>query len=316
MYKELNDSNMTKEHIEKSKYYEVFSTDFEENINFLIRFSELFWINGYAITFIAEDQSIHFISTSIIDNSIQTLKSIRLCCTTGNFADANTLLRKLRDDLLLYVFILDVIKNRNPFKSKGLDNINVANKDEFVNSFLSLKLNMEFSDNEKAISAWLRNKVTEQPKLIKERLSYDNYMKTLKQNNLIQKILKDYELEKYWGILRVKLNNYVHNNGHQFTLDNLVMLNNPNLETYLQSINYRSSYIISFFLILIIITDSKLISSTEYMDHLNLGLDPPEGCQYNIASFIQNYLDKKVVKLHPEIKQYLKDNNLYGMRID
>ena len=141
-------------------------------------------------------------------------------------------------------------------------------------------------------------------------------MTYLKQNETIIKTLQNYNLEEYWEILRKRLNNYVHNNGIEYTSHNTIMRHNPQLEVYFKNVNFRTSYIITFFLVLIILTESSLISSTDMMDYLNCDEQPPEDCQYEIAPFIQNYIDEKVVKIHPELKQYLKDNNNYGMKIN
>jgi hypothetical protein len=62
--------------------------------------------------------------------------------------------------------------------------------------------------------------------------------------------------------------------------------------------------------------ESSLISSTDYIDHLDGGLEPPENSQYFIANFIQDFIDTKVIKLHPALKQYLKENNNHGMKIE
>ncbi|RYE13482.1 MAG: hypothetical protein EOP45_21110 [Sphingobacteriaceae bacterium] len=61
--------------------------------------------------------------------------------------------------------------------------------------------------------------------------------------------------------------------------------------------------------------ESSLISSTDIVDYLECDIEPPENCQYQIAPFIQEYIDKKVVKLHPELKSYLNNNNSHGMKI-
>lgn len=131
----------------------------------------------------------------------------------------------------------------------------------------------------------------------------------------INKILIDYHLQNYWEILRKKLNNYIHNNGSQFTVHNLIKYNNEHLEIFFKNINIRISYIVTFFLVLIIMIQGSLISSTDYTDYLDMRLKPPKNSQYEIAKFVQEYIDKKVIKLHPDLKQYLKDNNCYGMNI-
>jgi hypothetical protein len=63
-------------------------------------------------------------------------------------------------------------------------------------------------------------------------------------------------------------------------------------------------------------TESSLLSSGDAIDYLEEDLEIPEGCQYEIAPFIQKYIDEKVIKIHPELKQFLKDNNSHGMTIE
>lgn len=301
--------------IEETEAFKTFSKEFNGNIDFLESFSTLIFMNGRIIAFFS-DKKMHTVNTALLDNSIQTLKSIKLCCSIGSFADANTLIRKLRDDLILYVYILDVVNKRKPFEEADLKELKTNNLEEFSDSFLKLRFNPNLTEDEKAVDAWLSNTVLELPKNIKMKISFENYMKYLKQNDNIIKILHEYKLQDYWESLRNKLNNYVHNNGLQFTSHNLIKGHNESLDIYLKNINIRTSYIITLFLVLIIMTEGALISSTDMIDYLDCGMQPPENCQYEIAPFIQEYIDKKVVEIHPELKQYLKDNNSYGMKIN
>jgi hypothetical protein len=250
-----------------------------------------------------------------LNNSAQTLQRIKLCCSIGSFADANTLIRRLRDDLLLYVYILDVTNKRKPFTEETLNAVSLEDPDKFADSFSNLCFNPHFTDEEKAVAAWLDNSVLELPRNLKMKLGFENYMKHLKQNENIVKIIEDYNLQNYWEALSYKLNNYVHNNGQQFTMHNLVRYNNNDLEIYFKNINTRTNYIITLFLIFILMTESALIGTSDIIDYLDCGMEPPEDCQYEIAPFIQEFIDHKVVKLHPELKQYLIDNNNYGMKI-
>lgn len=295
--------------------FKIFSQDFDKNIEFLESFSNLILFSGRIISFFS-DKKMHFVSTALLDNSIQTLKSIKLCCSIGSFADANTLIRKLRDDLILYVYILDVANKRKPFVEEDLNDLSANNSKEFTDTFLNMRFNINLTEDEIAVGAWLNNTVLELPYKVKMKLSFENYMKFLKQNENISKILKDYKLQDYWETLRNKLNNYVHNNGVQFTSHNLIKVHTESLDVYLKNINTRTSYIITFFLVLIVMTEAALISSTDMIDYLDCGMEPPEDCQYEIATFIQEYIDNEVVKIHPELKQFLKDNNNYGMKIN
>ena len=36
------------------------------------------------------------------------------------------------------------------------------------------------------------------------------------------------------------------------------------------------------------------------IDHLDADMEPPEDCQYFIANFVQEFIDTKITKLHPE----------------
>lgn len=306
---------MKSTNIGETEQFKNFSNEFEKNLIFLDDFSSHIKFSGRRIIFLSENK-IHFLNQNLIDNSIQTLKSIKLCCSIGSFTDANTLIRKYRDDLILYVFILDVIKKRKPFIESDIENLDIKNVENFTSTFSNIRFNPDLTENEQAVKAWLTNRVLELPRNIKFRLSFENYMKSLKQNINVEEILDNYKLQEYWETLRNRLNNYVHNNGNQFTSHNLITSNNENLDIFLKNVNIRTSYITTFFLILITMIDSTLFSSSDYSDYLDCGLEPPEDCQYEISNFIQNYIDKEVVKLHPELKQYLIDNNSYGMKIN
>jgi hypothetical protein len=312
----MNFNLPNEQQINDTELYKVFSREFEYNIDFIQNFSELITYNGMLISFIT-DKSIHYLDTSLIKNTVQTLKSIKLCCSIGSFSDANTLIRKLRDDLLLYVFILDTLSNRKAFNEDDLINPNAKDFEKnFSSDFLNLKFNSVLTENEKIIDAWFSNKVNDLEFKIKKKLSFENYIKHFKQNRQISEILLTYNLQEYWGKLTSKLNSYVHNNGKEFTVQNYVLANDKSIEIHLKNINIRTSYIISFFVILLLMIDARLSTSTDMIDYLDGDIQPPQDCQYSIAPFIQEFIDAKLSKLHPELKQYLKDNNNYGMKIE
>lgn len=301
--------------IDETEEFKTFTGEIDYLIVFFKRFSELIFDNGQIISFFT-DKNIFYLRTDLIDSSAQTLRSIKLCCSIGSFSDANTLIRKFRDDLIQYVYILSIIKDRKPLNEEDLKNLKTDNQEEFVKSFCAIRINTDLTDNEKALSAWFSNTVSGLERPIRRKLEFENYMKTLKQNPSIEQVLKDYKLQDYWETLRRRLNDYVHNNGVKFAAQNSIQKYNKDLETHLKNINIRTSYISSFFLILLLMVDSTLISSTDYINHLDCNLEPTEDSQYFIANFIQDFIDSKVSKLHPELKQYLKDNNINGMRIE
>lgn len=307
--------NSNKRQIIETDEFKKFELELDDNIEFLRNFADLINFSGRIISFISAEK-FHIVNARLLDNSVQTLRSIKLCSSIGCFADANTLIRKLRDDLLLYVYIMATVNQRNPFTKTSLDNLSLESSEEFLKGFEQLEFNTNLTDDEKAVDAWLNNKLLELPRNIRMKLSFENYMKVLKLNGNVETILVNYKLQDYWKVLTTKLNNYVHNNGSQFTFHNLIESDNKQLETYLSNVNIRTSYVISFFLVLITMIESALLCSGEVEDYLDFGIEPPEDCQYEIASFIQKFIDEKVIKLHPQLKQFLKDNNINGMKID
>ena len=40
--------------------------------------------------------------------------------------------------------------------------------------------------------------------------------------------------------------------------------------------------------------------SSDYCDYKDCGMEPPEGCQYDVAPFIQLFLDKTIYKAFPD----------------
>jgi hypothetical protein len=300
-------------HVDETEEFKTFSEDIDYLTQFFCGMSEL--ISRRIVSFFSS-QGYFTLSTALIDSSSQTLRSIKLCCSIGSFSDANTLIRKLRDDLIQYVYILNIIGLRRPFLEDSVKGLKINNQDDFANFIVNIQFNNIYTEDEQAVTAWFKNTVSDLKRPIKKKLEFENYMNVLQRNNKINQILIEYNLQEYWDILRKRLNNYVHNNGTNFSSHNVISAYDKNLETHLKNINIRTTYISSFFLVLLLMVNSSLISSTDYMDHLDCDMQPPEGSQCFVAGFVQDFIDKKISNIHPELKQYLKDNNINGMKIE
>lgn len=311
----MNTEFLKEKRVDETEEFRVFSEEIDSIIEFFKDFSELISYNGRIISFIS-DSNVYILNTALLQSAEQTLRSIKLCCSIGSFSDANTLIRKLRDDLIQYVYIISVINSRRPFIEESVKAININNPEDFVNSFLNLQFNNVLTEDEQALVAWFTNSVSNVARSIQKKLDFANYMKVLKQNERINRVLSEYNLQEYWENLRKRLNNYVHNNGTGFSVQNYVSSTSKHLETHFKNVSIRISYISSFFLVLILMTESSLVMSTDYLDHLDCDVEPPEDSQYSIANFIQTFVDEKVSRLHPQLKQFLKDNNNHGMKIE
>lgn len=298
---------------------------FKDNIHKLMIFfdslSELIFNCGHTITNISENR-VYFLNTELIDSSVKTLNNIEYCCMTGSFSDANTLVRKFRDDLILFLYILDVVNNKHALSEEQISNIvgDSMDVEKFV-KLIELTVNevnndSRKNDDEKSVDAWFQNKVSNLSKQQKRKLCFRNYMTHLKNTASINEVIKKYDLETNWENIRVKLNDYTHNNGRTYTRQNLMTVNAPSIEEYFDDITSRLDFVSAFFIVMLILVDPKLISSTDYIDHLECGLTPPDDSQYLIASFIQEFIDDYINKINPELKVFLKNNNKYGMLIN
>ena len=50
------------------------------------------------------------------------------------------------------------------------------------------------------------------------------------------------------------------------------------------------------------------IMSTDYIDHLEFGLTPPDGSQYWVAPFVAEYIKSNIDLIDKSCYEYLKEN--------
>lgn len=252
----------------------------------------------------------------------RTLLSISACCRHGNFSDANMLIRKYRDDLFLYLYILESDNNEAGLTENELKELLGDGKDpdklfDAVTITMGiLSSGVRKNRHNQAVDAWFDNSAEsgEYCRL----LDINNYLRYLKSNTLVNDCIKKHKLEEPWNKLGRKQNNYIHNNGRSFLTDNNITIycNWKRASILLEQIGKDISFITSFFLIILILIKADYISSNDYVDYLESGLTPPDNCQYWVAPIINEYISSFVVTLHPDLKKYLQENNPYGMLIE
>lgn len=276
--------------------FERFSMELDYVSNFFENLDDLVSMNSRLTPLFLGNKMLNFNSIAL-ESCSKTLKSIKLCCSIGSFADANTLVRKLRDDLIQFVYFLVVI------------NKIVLFDEECVNNTIT--------KDEEALEKWIMNTIhNEEYKSIRKMLELKNYMKVISEYNKVKNVLEEYNLNKMWEDLSRHLNNYVHNNGILYSKRNCMEGYDIQSKEYLNEIRENISYVSSVFVILIFLIESRLFASTDYMDYCELGLTPIENSQYFVASFVQDFIDTKIKVLHPELLEFLKGNNSSGMLID
>ncbi len=250
----------------------------------------------------------------------KTLKSISACCGLGSFADANMLIRKYRDDLFLYLYIIESSNNNRGLTEEELNEIingEITNENlmELVSlTFSIMSLGIRKDEQNKAVDAWFNN-TAENGKFYKY-LDINNYLKYLKSNKLVKTCIEKHGLEDMWKDFGRKQNNYTHNNGRSFLTDNINSCHeNKKIQYLIEQVHKDIAFITSYFLTILILIKPDYISSSDYIDFMEAGISPPSDCQYWVAPIVQDYLDEFVTKLHIDIKVYLRDSNPYGMKI-
>ena len=122
----------------------------------------------------------------ILDSVSRTAESIRYCCLNANFADAYSLLRKYRDDVFYYIYMLTV-----------------GDKTDFM-KYVELK---DLGKDERNICDWIRNQQN------------DVYIGTIFKaiaSSSAGEAIKKYKLKDAFDKLALKLNNFVHSNGQLY----------------------------------------------------------------------------------------------------
>ena len=208
---------------------------------------------------------------SYIYSSMQgTLESIREVLYRGRINDAFALLRKFYDAVIINVYVMLFLEDQftvNKFFVDGIDN-------------------------------WLRGK--KQLPEIKKMIKY------ISNSSKVAAITKLLNLDDRYQKLRNRCNSNTHYN---FYLNALLNDNQIYLEdrlTYLQQFAEDLENIIIFhFSYLFSINDYYMMSS-EYIDSLEMELQPKEDSQYNVAPFIQEFFDNVIKKNRLDLANEIK----------
>ncbi len=201
-----------------------------------------------------------------------TLESIKEILEKGRINDAYTLLRKFYDAAVINLFT------------------NLYLNDHFnINNFVVEKI-----DN------WVQGK----EKLPDIRKMNDYLSNSNAVKNLYQILIKG----KKNSELRKRCNDHTHYNFYYFYLLNDGEIYLQNRLSWLNQISNDLEYIIMFHLSLLFHINGHYMSSTDYVDCLDAGLQPEPGSQYWVAPYIQNMFDKVIKKNRPDVAKIITEN--------
>lgn len=199
------------------------------------------------------------------------------CCESGCMADANSLLRKYRDDLFFYLYVMVYDANSK-----------LDNKSDTV---------AKMGEN---IDRWSKNSLCDLP--------IGTVLQAIGNSPKVKEAVQKYNLKAYFDNLGNRLNNYVHSNGVSFYNQSVYAYRGTSLQDQMQALLTDMRFITVSFLFLLALCSPLSISSTDYCDYLDCNMTPPEGSQYWVAPFITEFFRNNIELIDESCLEYLKDN--------
>jgi len=228
----------------------------------------------------------------IITSVASTFVSIIQCCKYGNLPDAYTLLRKAKDDMFFYLYLIVVTsrgmgafssvpdkhdENIEKWLNNNLSHLHIDDIIKFFTAPINSNNNTDFNDSEDDTFANLR-----------EGIEKYNIKDTLKR-------IKD------------KMNNYTHTNGIGYCNTLLNRYRDELVDEACKNFLLKAKYITMAFLFLLILSDGKLVMCDAYIDALDCNTDPVEGSQYWVAPFVLEFIQKNKGLLGAECDKFLDE---------
>lgn len=197
-----------------------------------------------------------------------TLDSIYTLLTKGRINDAYTLIRKLFDDILLEIY-KDVT-----FKEKfSLDNFIVEEVNEWIQG---------------------KHRIPKTEKILKY----------LQQSEKTKDLYPLFGWDTYLKKNREMLDDSVHSNRFHLMLLNCNTVYIENRDRHLKNCEIVLNQLFLLHLSFIFHLNPQYLMASTYLEYMEMGFTPPEGCQDWIATFAQEAFDK-VIKPHKAIANYI-----------
>lgn len=208
-----------------------------------------------------------------------TAGSIISCCESGCIADAYSLMRKYRDDLFFYLYIVVYDScNKIDGKSPVTDQMEVN------------------------IERWIKNDLDD--------LHVGTVLQAIGQSSRVRDAVRKYNLKSYFDALGDRLNNYVHSNGVSFYNRNVNAYQGKTLQKQLQSLLTDLRSITIAFLFLLTLCSPLSIMSTDYVDCLDCNMTPPDGSRYWVAPFVTAFFKSNLDLIDESCMKYLQNHTL------
>jgi hypothetical protein len=211
------------------------------------------------------------IDTYIFSSMQGTIDSITVLIRRGRINDSYALLRKLYDSAIMNIYCILYLENNQNLENYIVDQI--------------------------------QNWIIGKDKLPEFRILSKYIRESDKLKELNKLLYKDANYKK----LRDRCNGHTHYNSYKNVLLND---NEINLSDRISQLDQFEEDIRSIFILhctYLFYLNEHYMSSSDYSDALDCGLEPEEGSQYLVAPFIQSAFDKIISKHRPDLVEVIKE---------
>ena len=261
-----------KEYLCSIKDYQNYLDGIKQTLEFMSSYSFLQFGRDTVITKLSSILS----PAPILDSAIKTLHSVLLCGEYGKFSDASVLIRKYRDDLFFYLYIISIAESCNLLDENPP------------------------TEHEENIKKWQQNKLS--------NLNISEIMKYIASRPELKNAVKKYNFQLVFNKISTELNNYVHGNGVKYYNQHPSSYDEKSIRTFADYSNNHINYITITFVFLLSLIKPISMMSTDYVDSLDFNESPPEGSQYWVAPFVNEYIQGYISLLGNDCINYLRDN--------
>lgn len=217
-------------------------------------------------------QPVH--TNQILQSAAQTIQSMIACAEYGNIADVHVLLRKLRDDLFFYLYVIVACRNNDILSEDNL------------------------SKQETYINAWIKNQLS--------HLNISEVIKDITSSGECVELVEKFRLKDELKQIGCTLNNYTHGNGNLYYNRLYTHYKDDEICNISAELIYMLNYILITFVFLLVLLSPVSIMASDYLDALDLSMTPEENSQYWVAPFVSEFIEKHKELLGETAFEYLR----------
>ena len=203
-----------------------------------------------------------------------TLDSVRVVLKQGRINDAYALLRKYHDGIITVIYI-----NVYIVENYSIDNFVIEKIQNWV------KNNQILPSSKKMLNA-------------------------IRNHKPLEGLEKLFDFDGQYYQIRRLLNGNTHYNKLYYLWLNNNMIYIPNRTKELDQLYFCTLHLFIFHFAYMYSLNPHYMVSTDYIDALDLGMQPEEDSQYWVAPYVKAVFEKYIATKRPDIAQYMKNHTM------